>query len=147
MLQEYKEIIYGLLFGLGASAIDSVMHAQMTDRSLWIESIHPQPAMIFYRVLFLFFGLALGSLLWQKNKRERDFRQLTEALQRFRRELCAPAILMHTKLQVLLTKQDFHLSREAEDAVRFAYDRSKEIQALAKETLPPQGGFTCSVPK
>jgi len=140
MFQKYKEIVYGLLFGLGAAAIDTVMHAQMTDRSFWVESVRPQPAMIFYRVLFLIFGLALGWLLWQKNKHERDFRQLTEALERFHRELCAPALLMHTRLQVLLTKQDFHLSREAEEAVRFAYERSQEIQALAKGKLPPQGG-------
>ena len=138
MFQKYKEIVYGLLFGVGAAIIDTVMHAQMTGRSFWAESVNPQPAMIFYRVLFLFFGLALGWLLWQKNKRERDFRQLTETLERFRRELCVPALLMHTRLQVLLTKQDFHLSREAEEAVRFAYERSQEIQGLAKEKLPPQ---------
>jgi hypothetical protein len=140
MLQKYKEIVYGLLFGVGAAAIDTVMHAQMTDRSFWDELLEPQPAMIFYRVLFLLFGLALGWLLWQKNKRERDFRQLTEALERFHRELCAPALLMHTRLQVLLTREDFHLSHEAEEAVRFAYERSQEIQALAKEKPQAQGG-------
>ena len=138
MFQKYKEIVYGLLFGVGAAVIDTVMHAQMTGRSFWAESVNPQPAMIFYRVLFLAFGLALGWLLWQKNKRERDFRQLTETVEKFHRDLCAPALLMHTKLQVLLTRQDFQLSREAEEVVRFAYERSQEIQALAKEKLPPQ---------
>ena len=138
MFQKYKEIVYGLLFGVGAAVIDTVMHAQMTDRSFWAESMRPQPAMIFYRVLFLVFGLALGWLLWQKNKRERDFRHMAETVEKFRRDLCAPALLMHTKLQVLLTRQDFHLSREAEEAVRFAYERSQEIQALAKEKLRPQ---------
>jgi hypothetical protein len=137
MFQRYKEIVYGILFGLGASIIDTVMHARMADHSFWDELLEPQPAMIFYRVLFLLFGLALGWLLWQKNQRERDFRQLTETLERFHRELCAPALLMHTRLQLLLTKQDFHLSREAEEAVRFAYERSQEIQTLAKEKLPP----------
>lgn len=139
MFKKYKEIVYGLLFGVGAAVIDTVMHAQMTYRSFWAESVNPQPAMIFYRVLFLFFGLALGWLLWQKNKRERDFRQLTETLERFHRELCAPALLMHTRLQVLLTKPDFQLSREAEEAVRSVYERSQEIQTLVKEKLPPQG--------
>jgi len=38
--------------------------------------------MLFYRVVFLLFGLVLGWLLWQKNKRERDFRRLAEALKR-----------------------------------------------------------------
>ena len=138
MFDKYKEIYHGLLFGLGAGAIDTVMHAQMADRSFWEEVLHPQQAMVFYRVLFLLFGLALGWLLWQKNKRERDFRQLTEGLEKFHRELCAPALLMHTRLQVLLTKQDVNLSRDAEDAIRFVYERSQEIQALTKESILPR---------
>jgi hypothetical protein len=139
MLQKYKEIFYGILFGLGAGIIDTVMHARMENTSFWIEMLQPQPAMIFYRALFIFFGVALGWLLWQKNKRERDFRHLAETVEKFHRDLCAPALLMHTKLQVLLTRQDLQLSREAEEVVRFAYERSREIQALAKERLPPQG--------
>jgi|SRR5581483_5255801 len=138
MFQKYKEILYGLLFGVGAAVIDTVMHAQMTDRGFWVESVHPQPAMIFYRIVFLVFGLALGWLIWQKNKRERDFRSLAETVEKFHRNLCAPALLMHTKLQVLLTKQEFHLSREAEEVVRFVYERSREVQALTKEQLLPQ---------
>lgn len=137
MFHKYKEIAYGLLFGVGAAVIDTVMHAQMTDRSFWVESVRPQPAMIFYRVLFLVFGLVLGWLLWQKNKRERDFRRLAETVEKFHRDLCAPALLMHTKLQVLLTSKDLHLPHEAEEVVRFAYERSREIQTLAKEKLSP----------
>ena len=137
MFQKYKEIVYGLLFGVGAAVIDTVMHAQMTDRSFWVESVRPQPEMIFYRVLFLVFGLVLGWLLWQKNKRERDFRRLAETVEKFHRDLCAPALLMHTKLQVLLTSKDLHLPHEAEEVVRFAYERSREIQTLVKEKLSP----------
>ena len=136
MFQKYKEIVYGLLFGVGAAVIDTVMHAQMTDRSFWVESVRPQPAMIFYRGSFLVFGLVLGWLLWQKNKSERDFRRLAETVEKFHRDLCAPALLMHTKLQVLLTREDLHLSHEAEELVRFVYERSREIQAIAKERLP-----------
>lgn len=138
MFDKYKEIFYGLLFGVGAGAIDTVMHAQMAERNFWEEVVRPQPAMIFYRVLFLLFGLALGWSLWQKNKRERDFRQLTEGLEKFHRELCAPALLMHTRLQVLLTKQDVNLSCEVEEAIRFIYERSQEIQALTKESILPR---------
>lgn len=137
MLRKYKEIFYGLAFGVGAGVIDTVMHGQMADRSLWEELVRPQPMMIFYRVSFLLFGLALGWLLWQKNRGERDFRSLTEVVEKFHRDLCAPAFLMHTRLQVLLTKEDLHLPREAEEAVRFVYERSLEIQALAKERFPP----------
>lgn len=139
MLQKYKEIFYGILFGLGACTIDTVMHARMENTSFWTEMLRPQPAMIFYRVLFMLFGVSLGCLLWQKNKRERDFRSLAETVEKFHRDLCAPALLMHTKLQVLLTRQDLQLSRETEEVVRFAYERSREIQALAKERFPPQG--------
>jgi hypothetical protein len=50
MLQKYKEIFYGILFGLGACTIDTVMHARMENTSFWIEMLQPQPAMIFYLV-------------------------------------------------------------------------------------------------
>jgi hypothetical protein len=140
MFQTYKEVFYGLLFGVGAVLIDTVMHAQMEDRSFWIELVQPDPAMIFYRVLFIFLGLALGWLLWQKNKRERDFRRLVETFEQFHRELTAPALLMHTKLQVLLTRQDFQLSDDAAEAVRFVYERSQEIQGLTRTKLPTQNG-------
>lgn len=135
MLQRYKEIFYGLLFGLGASLIDMEMHARMEHGSFMAELV--QPAMIFYRVLYILFGLALGWLLWQKNKRERDLRKLTETVARFHREIGGAALVMHTKLQLLLTKEDLQLSREAEELVRFVYEKSQEIQALAKEKLPP----------
>lgn len=140
MAQKYKEIFYGLLFGLGAATIDTVMHARMADHSFLDEVIRPQPAMLFYRVLFLLFGLALGWMLWQKNKRERDFRQLMEALDKFHRSLCGPALLMHTRLQVLLTKQDVHFSNEVEEGIRFVYEKSQEIQALTKERIPQTRG-------
>jgi hypothetical protein len=86
--------------------------------------------------LFLLLGLALGWLLWQKNRRERDFRRLVEAFENFHQQLAAPALLMHTELQVLLTRQDSQLSGEAEKAVRFVYEKSQEIQALTKAKLP-----------
>ena len=47
MLQKYKEIFYGVLFGLGACTIDTVMHARMENTSFWIEMVQPQPAMIY----------------------------------------------------------------------------------------------------
>ena len=47
MFQKYKEIFYGLLFGIGAGIIDANMHARMEHGSFWSELIRPQPAMIF----------------------------------------------------------------------------------------------------
>ena len=137
MLQRYKEIFYGLLFGLGASMIDTSMHASMEQQGFWTALLHPQPAMAAYRASFILFGLALGWLLWRKNKVERDFRSLLETVEQFRRGINAPALLIHTKLQLLLTRGDFHLPPEAEEMVRFAYERSREIGALAEQNFPP----------
>ena len=38
MLQRYKEVFYGLLFGLGASVIDVFMHASMAAAALVYEN-------------------------------------------------------------------------------------------------------------
>ena len=85
MLQKYKEIFYGGLFGLGAAVLDTFMDARMEDLGFRDEMVQHRP-MLFYRVLFILFGLALGWLLWQKNKRAREFRDLSEILRQFRQE-------------------------------------------------------------
>lgn len=137
MLQRYKELFYGLLFGLGASAIDVSMHASMEQRGFWTELFRPQGAMVAYRGAFIIFGLALGWLLWRKNKVERDFRSLLETAEQFRRGISTPAILIHTRLQILLTRGDLHLPPEAEEMIRYVYERSREIGVLAEEKVPP----------
>ena len=38
MLRKYREIIVGVLFGLGACLIDTLMHAQMMDRAFLGEN-------------------------------------------------------------------------------------------------------------
>ena len=135
MLQKYKEIFYGGFFGFGAAVLDTFMDAQMEGLSFGDELVQHRP-MLFYRILFVLFGAALGWLLWQKNKREREFRDLSETLRRFRQEYGGPAILMHSKLQVLLTREDLHLSVEAEEIVQFVYQRSQDLQSLVKNKLP-----------
>jgi hypothetical protein len=137
MLQRYKELFYGLLFGLGASVIDVSMHASMEQRGFWTELFRPQAAMAAYRGAFIVFGLALGWLLWRKNRVERDFRRLLETAEQFRRGISTPAILIHTRLQILLTRGDLHLPPEAEEMIRYAYERSREIGILAEEKVPP----------
>lgn len=102
MLQKHKEIFVGLLFGLGAGVIDVHMHARMEQTSFWLQLIRPQPAMTFSCALFLLFGVALGWLLWQKNARERDFRTLQAAVERFRHTVAGPVLLMHAELRCLL---------------------------------------------
>ena len=105
---------------MGAATMDTAMDAHMQGYSVWVELIQ-HPAMLVYRSLFVSYGLALGWLLRKKNKRERDFRNLTRTLERFHRECGRSALLLHTKLQVLLTRNDLRLSHEAEEFVRFAY--------------------------
>jgi hypothetical protein len=90
MLQRYKEIFYGLLFGLGTSVIDVFMHASMEQQGFWTELFRPQLAMVAYRASFIAFGLALGWLLWRRNRVERDFRSLLENVEQFRRGIGAP---------------------------------------------------------
>jgi len=107
MLQRYKEVFYGLLFGLGASVIDVFMHASMEQQGFWMELIHPQPIMVAYRVFFIAFGLALGWLLWRKNKVERDFRSLAETVEQFRRGISGPAVLIHTKTPAIADSRRF----------------------------------------
>ena len=132
MLQKYKEIFYGGLFGLGTAILDTVMDAQMEGLGFQDEMVQHRP-MLFYRALFILIGLALGWLLWQKNKREREFRDLSEILKRFRQEYGGPAILMHAKLQVLLTRKDLHLSPEAEEVVQFLYQQSQKLESLVNK--------------
>ncbi len=140
MLQKYKEIFVGLLFGLGAGTIDVHMHARMEQTSFWMQLIRPQPAMIFYRLLFLLFGVALGWLLWQKNARERDFRTLQSAVERFQQTVAGPVLLMHAELQLLLMKkEEFQLSPQTEAAVQSLFAKSKEIQTIARDVVPPPG--------
>jgi hypothetical protein len=135
MLEKYKEIFYGGIFGFGVSVIDTVLDARMENLS-FVDEIVQYRSMLIYRTLFILFGLALGWLLWQKNKRERDFRDLLEILKRFRQEYEGPALLMHSKLQILLTRKDLHFPGEAEELLRFVYHRSQDLQALVSNKLP-----------
>ena len=135
MLEKYKEIFYGGIFGFGVSVIDTFMDARMEGLSFLDEMVQHRSMMI-YRTLFILFGLALGWLLWQKNKREREFRDLSGILKRFLQEYEGPALLMHTKLQTLLTRKDLHLAAEAEELVRFVYQKSQDLQALIRNKLP-----------
>jgi hypothetical protein len=86
MITRYREVFFGLLFGVAATVIDVIMHARMQDRSYAEELIHPDMGMLFYRVLFLTFGVALGLLLWKKNQRQRESRHLEEALDKLPRD-------------------------------------------------------------
>ena len=88
-----------------------------------------------YRSFFLVFGLALGWLLWTRNRREREFRRLAEIYERFHREVADPAFLVHGKCEELLFLDDNELPAKARESVRFVYEKIRSIESLAKERL------------
>src|SRR2546422_2365157 len=117
MISRYREVFFGLLIGLAAGVIDVIMHARMQDRSFAEELMQPHIEMLFYRILFLALGVALGLLLWKKNQRERESRHFAEALDKLGREITAPAIIIHTQAQLLLTREHPALLPETTDRV------------------------------
>ena len=125
---------FGLLIGLVASVIDVIMHARMQGRPFAEELVRPEIEMFFYRLLFLAFGFALGLILWRKNQRERETRDLAEALDKLGREITGPAMIIHTQAQLLLTRTHPALPAEAESAVRAIHEQSTRLQSLASRT-------------
>ncbi len=139
MFQKYKEIIFGLAFGIGAFVLDTAMDASTVGNSL-MDEVTEHPGMLFYRAIFIVLGLALGWVLWQRNRRERQFRQIAETLRRVQQECGNQGLMLHSTLQTLLTRGDLHLSDEASQLVREAYQRSQEFQRIAELKTPDIGG-------
>jgi len=140
MLQDYKEIIYGLVVGLAAAALDTALDASIEGHSFAAE-LGGHPGMLFYRGIFVVFGLIIGGLVWRNNRRKRDFRHLLERIRRFHEQCEAQVLVLHTRLQVLLTKESLHLSPEAEEQIRAAYEKSRELQRLLSERPPIDEGL------
>lgn len=131
MISRYREVLFGLVIGLVAVIVDVIMHARMQDRSFAEELIQPHIEMLFYRLLFLAFGVVLGWLLWKSNKRERESRYLAEALDKLCRDIAAPSIIIHTQAQVLLMRDHPALPAEVESALRTIHEHSTRLQSLA----------------
>src|SRR5271169_1324189 len=139
MLQNYKEIFFGLAFGIGAVFIDTAMDAMANGNSL-LDEVSEHPGMLLYRAVFIVFGLALGWVLWQRNRREREYRQLAETLRKMQQECGKQAFLLRSTLQNLLIRDDVHLSDAASQLVQDAYQKTQELQRIAELKLPPVGG-------
>ena len=127
---KYKEVIFGTLFGIGASLIDTAMHATMADSDFFTELIHPTLVMAAYRVLFLAFGVGLGVLLWLKNRRERAFRELSSSFEALRRNVLSPSMLVHVNLQTLLMQYGTNFPDDAMAVIRMAYENSAAVQRV-----------------
>lgn len=130
---QYREVLYGLVFGLGACVIDIFMHARMTDRAVLEELLQPSAEMLFYRGLFLILGIGVGLLLWQKNKREREVRRLAYVLDKLRHEIVAPVIIIHANTQLLLTQRETAVSPGTESVLRSIYEQSQKLHSLLRE--------------
>jgi H+/Cl- antiporter ClcA len=135
MLQKYKEILFGLAFGIGAVVLDTGMDAWTNGNSL-PDEVAEHPHMMLYRAVFIVLGLALGSLLWQRNRRERAYRQIAETLRTIQRECGTQAFLLRSTLQNLLIRDDVRLSPEASQLVQQAYQKTEQLERIAEMKLP-----------
>jgi len=129
MSSNYKEIVYGVAFGVGAAALDTAIDAGPAG---FFAEMSTHPGMIFYRSLFVLYGFLLGWLLWRNHKRERQLEELIEKVRHFHQEYEAQAVVLHTNLQLLLTK-NLQLPPDADALVRNTYEKSRVLQSLAKQ--------------
>lgn len=129
MLKRYREIFYGVLFGIGAACIDMFTDAKMQGKQFWDVSA----GMTLYRMLFVLFGCILGWLLWRKNQRERQYRSLLAAIEKLRGQIGPPAVMIHAHTQSLLAKPGLLLPPDAEAVLRAIYEESQKLQSAAKE--------------
>jgi len=130
-LREFREIVYGGLFGLGTVAIDIVMHARMYGQELVDEILHPGPGMTFYRVLYIAFGFLLGWVLWRRNRKERKVRLLLKRLCDTVDLFDGHATVVYANAQCLLMQET---SRPPENAAMASigklYEHMQRIRAL-----------------
>ena len=134
MFQKYREIFYGGVIGLGAAGLDTFTDGVSQGNS-FADEIAEHPSMMLYRAIFLLFGLAIGWLVWRNRRRERDFQRVFANAERLQQACSKQSLLINTKIQVLLTRDDFHLTPEAQELLRGIYDSSKEIQTLVRDKL------------
>lgn len=140
MILRYKEIFYGVLFGLGAVVIDVVMHSRMSNRSLWEGLTTVNPEMMFYRVLFLVFGSTTGWFMWRSNQRERDFRALEDRFSQFRSRLAPLVTMTYSRLQLALTHPESDtLSKELAEALQAVYQDLRRL----KSAISDEGASAC----
>ena len=131
MLTRHREIFYGLVFGVGAALLDTLIDAIVQDKPYWDVPI----VMILYRFLFILFGLLLGWLLWRANTSEREFRSLQEQVQELRHKIGAPTFVIHTQALLLLGRDASQLSPEAQSMVRIIYEQSQKLQSIERERV------------
>ena len=131
MQKSHREIFYGLLFGVGAALLDTLIDAVVQDKGF----LDIPTLMIFYRLLFVLFGLLLGWLLWRKNTSEREFRSLQDQVQELRHKIGAPTTVIYTQAQLLLGRDAAQLSPQIQSVVRTIYEQSQKLQSIERERV------------
>ena len=126
----HKEILFGVIFGMGAALIDVTMHSSMSNRAWLDEFLQPSLVMLLYRVMFLLLGISLGVLLWQRNRVERDSRRWAARFTDLKKNLAGPSIVVHTNLQLLLTRHHVELPNQLLQIVESTYENSKLVQQV-----------------
>ncbi len=127
MLNRFREILYGGLIGLVAAAVDIAMHAKMAGHGLVEEFLQPQSGMTFYRILYLVFGTGLGWMLWQRNGRERAFRDRLEQFCDLIDLFDGHATVIYTNAQMLLMRS---AEPPAEDAVKCVTELHEHVHKI-----------------
>ena len=135
MLRNYREIFFGLAFGVAAVFIDTFIDALSNGNGL-ADEIAERPAMMLYRAVFILLGLGLGWLLWNNNRREREYRQLLDMLRSMQQTCEKQALLLRATLQNLLIRTDTQLSEASSQLVQQAYQEAAELQKIAEMKLP-----------
>jgi len=130
MLKDYKEIFYGLIFGLGAAFIDTFVDASTQHKAFWDFGL----GMALYRGLFVLFGFILGWLLWRNNQSERESRSLIAAMQKLQGDIGPATVIIHAQIQLLLTRSGTPLPQEIEVIVRSIHEQSLKLQSIAKDS-------------
>lgn len=129
-MRRYKEIIYGLIFGLGAAGIDTFVDAASEHKAFWDFGA----AMLLYRALFVLYGFILGWLLWRNNRSEREFRSLAATMQKLQHDIGPLTVIIHAQTQLLLTKPGTPLPQDIEAIVRSIHEQSLKLELISKDS-------------
>lgn len=102
-MKHYKEIWFGLFFGLGAVGIDLLMHSRDSHGA---GADLGDMGTIVFRSFFVIFGLAIGWLMWRNAQRERQFRALEDRHNRYQAIITPAVTILYAKTQILLSQSN-----------------------------------------
>lgn len=140
MLKRYKEIIYGILLGVGAWIIDAAMHAQLAvdahhSGSFAQELLQPGATVFVFRAVFLFIATAFGWALWRSNWRERELRAIEDAIVAFHRRLDTPTMRIVSHIRMLQGRPCVARDDVAREVAESISDDARQIDELARQYL------------